>query len=607
MNYFGLVNRILDIAGSHDYVFETYYGDIYEFENSGNRKYANVVLTPTQSVDSGDYTTYTFTLFSTDRLTDDKSNKVAVQSHCKSILTGILDKLCETGDVTLSSATFYYWTEKFNDLCGGCYVTFTVALSREEICVDDVLPVIAKKITSNGLYDVRNVDEVEVYIPPTPLQVKSVTVTKNDATVEVSPDDGYALERVDVTTAIVPIVKGIRHLSTEYVGALPYIFDFSGLTTTNQFASYCSKLTGIGGIINTGSVKNMGYMFNGCSKLATLDVSEWDTGSVTNMYEMFNGCSSLATLDVSKWDTGSVTTMYGMFNGCSSLATLDVSEWDTGSVTNMYGMFWGCSSLATLDVSGWDTSRVTNMYGMFYGCSSLATLDVGNLDTGSVTNMYGMFSGCSSLKGINGIGELNTSSCINMDYCFAFTALTELDLHKWDVSNVTRMSRFLRSSAIERVDMHGWDVKSLTIMESAFQGSSNLKWLDMTDWTDCSNFLPSYEFHFNNHNILTLIGDHTLAEVEAGEVSLYKNLGKINGTLKWASWQFAWTYASMLAMCQGLYDRTGLTANTISLPKTTFNNCYNDDGSVPGADIIAARQVTIRAILAAKNYTLSIY
>ena len=200
MNYFGLVNRILDIAGSHDYVFETYYGDVYEFENSGSRKYANVVLTPTQSVDSGDYTTYTFTLFATDRLTDDKSNKVSVQSHCKSILTGILDKLCETGDVTLSSATFYYWTEKFNDLCGGCYVTFSVALSREEICVDDVLPVITKKITSNGLYDVRNVDEVEVYIPQKPEQSKSLAISEN-GTYNISPDDGYVLSEVSVEVA----------------------------------------------------------------------------------------------------------------------------------------------------------------------------------------------------------------------------------------------------------------------------------------------------------------------------------------------------------------------------------------------------------------------
>jgi hypothetical protein len=200
MNYFGLVNRILDIAGSHDYVFETYYGDVYEFENSGTRKYANVVLTPTQSVDSGDYTTYTFTLFATDRLTDDKSNKVAVQSHCKSILTGILDKLCETGDVTLSSATFYYWTEKFNDLCGGCYATFSVSLPREEICVDDVLPVVTKKITSNGLYDVRNVDEVEVYIPQKPEQSKSLTISEN-GTYNILPDDGYVLSDVAVEVA----------------------------------------------------------------------------------------------------------------------------------------------------------------------------------------------------------------------------------------------------------------------------------------------------------------------------------------------------------------------------------------------------------------------
>ena len=529
MNYFGLVNRILDIAGSHDYVFETYYGDVYEFENSGTRKYANVVLTPTQSVDSGDYTTYTFTLFATDRLTDDKSNKVAVQSHCKSILTGILDKLCETGDVTLSSATFYYWTEKFNDLCGGCYATFSVSLPREEICVDDVLPVVTKKITSNGLYDVRNVDEVEVYIPQIPTQSKTIILSENDKVVEILPDDGYTLDRVEISTNIkVFSVRGIRQLASEYAGDLPYIFDFTGLTSANQFASNCSKLTSIGGVVNTGSVKDMQYMFRNCSSLATLDVSKLDTSKVTNMYYMFRNCSSLATLDVSEWDTSKVTNMASMFGDCSSLATLDVSEWDTSKVTNM-------------------------------------------------------------------------------EYMFAFTALKELDLHKWDVSNLATMPYLLRSSAIERIDMHGWNTSSLTVTSMSFAHCSNLSWIDMTDWKDCSNFLPEYDFHGNYKYVITLIGDHTLAEVEAGNVSLYKNCGKKDGTLKWASWQFSWTYASMLAMCQGLYDRTGLTANTISLPKATFNNCYNDDRTIPDTDTIASRQATIRAILAAKNYTLTIY
>jgi hypothetical protein len=197
MTYFELVNRILAVAGSHEFVHETYYGDVYEFENSGARKYTNVVLTITNSTDSDDVTTYTFNLFATDRLLDDKSNKVAVQSLSKTILTGILDKLCEGGDIALSSATFYYWTEKFNDLCAGAYCTFSVTLPREEVCADDTIQTITLNITSNGLYDVRNVDEVEVYIPQKAEQSKYLKIPEN-GTYTITPDEGYLLNSVEV-------------------------------------------------------------------------------------------------------------------------------------------------------------------------------------------------------------------------------------------------------------------------------------------------------------------------------------------------------------------------------------------------------------------------
>jgi surface protein len=80
---------------------------------------------------------------------------------------------------------------------------------------------------------------------------------------------------------------------------------------------------------------------------------------------MFDNCSSLTTLDVSNWDTSSVTTMSDMFRGCSSLTTLDVSNWNVSKVTNMSSMFYGCSLLTTLDVSNWDVSNVNYMNNMF--------------------------------------------------------------------------------------------------------------------------------------------------------------------------------------------------------------------------------------------------
>lgn len=133
MNYFTLINTILDTAKKHKLIEETYYGDIYEFENSGTRRYSNFVLTSQGTTESENITTYNFNAFVTDRLTDDKSNLIEVQSISKTILSQILKECFDNiGDIT-----YTFWTEKFNDLCAGCYASFSVSIPNEIICSDD--------------------------------------------------------------------------------------------------------------------------------------------------------------------------------------------------------------------------------------------------------------------------------------------------------------------------------------------------------------------------------------------------------------------------------------------------------------------------------------
>lgn len=135
MNYFELVTNILNTAKKHKYIEEVYYGDIYEFENLPNRRYSNFVLTIQNNTTDSDTTTYTFNAFVTDRLTDDRSNLLEVQSLSKTILEQILAECFDS----LDSTTYTFWTEKFNDLCAGCYVTFSVTLPKEIICADDTM------------------------------------------------------------------------------------------------------------------------------------------------------------------------------------------------------------------------------------------------------------------------------------------------------------------------------------------------------------------------------------------------------------------------------------------------------------------------------------
>lgn len=172
-------------------------------------------------------------------------------------------------------------------------------------------------------------------------------------------------------------------------------------------------------------------MFQGCSNLSTVDLSDFDTSNVTSMLNMFNGCYSLTSLDLRAMDTGNVTDMACMFEKCASLTSLDFSSFDTSNVTSMSRMFFDCGVQA-LDLSNFDTHNVTNMGDMFYGCYNLTKLNVSSFDTSSVQFLGGMFQDCANLKELD-VGGFDTSS--SKDFCRVFcrcSSLEYLDLSQFN-------------------------------------------------------------------------------------------------------------------------------------------------------------------------------
>ena len=117
------------------------------------------------------------------------------------------------------------------------------------------------------------------------------------------------------------------------------------------------------------------------------------------MSNMFNECSKLTSLYLSNFDTSKVENMDNMFGKCSSLTQLDLSNFNTSNVTNMSYMFNNCSKLTSLDLSNFNTSNVTDMGWMFYFCTNLTTIK-GVIDMKSCTDYTNMFAHCSKLKGV---------------------------------------------------------------------------------------------------------------------------------------------------------------------------------------------------------------
>lgn len=120
------------------------------------------------------------------------------------------------------------------------------------------------------------------------------------------------------------------------------------------------------------------------------------------MNSMFESCSALSSLDLSNFNTANVESMSGMFAGCQKLSSLTLSNFNTANVEFMDNMFNGCSVLTSLDLSNFNTKEVRYMYSMFQACSALTTIYASDeFVTTKVEIGSDMFSGCTKLKGFD--------------------------------------------------------------------------------------------------------------------------------------------------------------------------------------------------------------
>ena len=176
-----------------------------------------------------------------------------------------------------------------------------------------------------------------------------------------------------------------------------FVYSIAPKSTYKWFYN-CTSLTTFNNLqlLDTSNVTSMGFMFDHCTALTSLDLSSFDTSNVTDMQDMFNYCTSLTLLNLSNFDTSKVTSMSQMFAHCTALTSLNLNNFNTSKVTSMSDMFGYCTALTLLDLSSFDTSNVTIMSEMFLGCSNLTLLDLSSFNTSKVTNMSYMFYRCTA-------------------------------------------------------------------------------------------------------------------------------------------------------------------------------------------------------------------
>lgn len=211
------------------------------------------------------------------------------------------------------------------------------------------------------------------------------------------------------------------------------MMDCKYVTSLRGFLQYCTRLTAVSGLAN---LKNIGstltqlaYFFDNCSNLAGSVVipASWDTSGVTTIDNMFNKCSALTSIDLSNMDLSACKNMQMLFSECTRVTTITLPSTFRSDIATFYYFFNKCTYLTTVNLSALGSVSTKDFTNMFYMCVNLPEADLSNLVyTGNQTlTLTNMFYGCSSLQKI-AITFGGFASASSMFY--GCSALTELVL-----------------------------------------------------------------------------------------------------------------------------------------------------------------------------------
>ena len=246
-----------------------------------------------------------------------------------------------------------------------------------------------------------------------------------------------------------------------------------------------SNLTAIDGIeyLNTDKAINMASMFEGCSKLTTIDAGDFVVDSSTELYRLFANCSSLTTIYAeAPWVIHETPEM---FEGCTKLVgaiAFDPGNTSGGMANYFMGYFtarpnviW-CKDDSTLF---FDTPHQTLEAGMEWNGHTITSIWKANkvvnvgwsvpdwADMNKVGTMpeevrkvviterfavqrpkslYSWFYGFKNLESIEGLEHLNTSQVDNMNSTFlGCNSIKTLNVSSFDMTKVNNTGSMFRS------------------------------------------------------------------------------------------------------------------------------------------------------------------
>ena len=506
----------------------------FEDLNREDTVYSAVIIQQQSHTHNDDWMQYNFYIGYADRLVEDGSNELSVQSTAMNNIHSIvraLRNILPSAEISYSNTNVF--TQRFTALCAGAYETVSIILPISE-CDDSNegipgLDTLSTTITSNGDYNFipegLGFDSVHVVVdvPPFPKPEEEFDVQPTTTDQRITPTKGHAFGGGTVRAVTSEIdnnikpenikqgvsilgVEGTIEVEPDYRYAKGTI-DKEGLKaigwTDDDIITYKqNKLPHYVWQNNQFKVSDENkalYLLDDptpSSYKSNPNITFVPKKNMESYFAKSNGFQGMKYIKgIPFYDTSNMTNMEYLFTGCYSLQS--IPPIDTSNATNVYCMFQNCSSLTIIPPI--DISQATTTAAMFQGCSDLITIP--QLDTSKVTSMSGMFQYCSSLKYIPKLDTSKVTSMSNMfEDCSSLTEIPQLD-----TSNVTNMyGTFYDCSSLTTIPE--LNTSKATNVVYLFAGCNSLKTVEGIDFSGLtSNINNLFGYYSDMSNIKRFI------------------------------------------------------------------------------------------------------
>ena len=198
-------------------------------------------------------------------------------------------------------------------------------------------------------------------------------------------------------------------------------------------------------------------MFNGCSKLVSIDLSNFIFSNAKSFNNFFSDCIILKNITFRIGEKATKVEEYeAMFLNCINLSSIDLSGFSFVNAKYLNWMFFNCSNLEELILPKDEiATNIEDLSFMFGVCLKLKYIDMSGISLKNAKYLQYIFFGCLELESITLANDEEINNIENIAFAFANCFnLKEINLSKFNLEKIYDLSYlFYSCHNLEHVEL----------------------------------------------------------------------------------------------------------------------------------------------------------